>query len=79
MMRAPFAVGTKIIAVRDFDPIREGQPGIITGTADVPFFFWKRVMYLCTFQGNMKVAARPQEIGDFKHNYSLAELEIPVQ
>ena len=36
--RLPLAIGTSIIAVRDFGPVREGAPGIIIGIVEVPFF-----------------------------------------
>jgi|SRR6516164_6137084 hypothetical protein len=75
--RLPLPPGTKVVAVRNFGPIKEGAPGIITGIMDTPFFFWKRAMYLCTFADNVKIAARPNEIDDFDHQYSLEELEQP--
>lgn len=75
--RLPLPPGTKVIAARDFGPITEGAPGIITGTIDTPFFFWKRRMYLCTFADNVNIAAKPNEIDDFDHQYSLEELEKP--
>lgn len=68
-------VGAEVIAVRNFGPIQEGAPGIITGTADYPFLFWSRPMYLCTFHGNLKIAAKPKEVEAFKHGYTLATLE----
>jgi hypothetical protein len=55
--RLPLPVGTKVVAVRNFGPVTEGQPGIITGTAEVPFFWWSRPTYLCTFADNVKVSA----------------------
>ncbi len=57
-----FPIGTKIIAIQSFGPVREGTTGIITGTTEIPFFFWSRFMYLCTFSGDVNVAARPKEI-----------------
>jgi len=75
--RLPLKPGTKVLAARNFGPIKEGAPGIITGTTEEPHFFWKRPMYLCTFADNVKIAARPNEIDDFDHQYSLDELEQP--
>ena len=74
--KQPHTVGTKIIAVRNFGPIREGQPGVITGVVRMPyFFFWTRPFYLCTFFGNIKCAASPDEIDDYDHGHSLEDLE----
>jgi hypothetical protein len=73
----PLTVGTKIIAVRNIGPVREGAPGIVTDIAEVPFFFRSRPMYLCTFAGNLKIAARPKEIDDYDHGYTLERLENP--
>ena len=36
----PLKNGTKVIAVRNFGPVREGAPGIITGTSVYRFFWW---------------------------------------
>jgi hypothetical protein len=74
---SPVPIGTRVIATRNFGPIREGTPGIITGTTKVPFLFWQRFYYLCTFAENMKVAARPKEIDDFDHGRTLEDLENP--
>jgi hypothetical protein len=74
-LRSPAPVGTRIIATRNFGPIREGQPGIVTGIQMVPFLFWERLFYLCTFMGNIKVAARPKEIDDFDHGHTLEDIE----
>ena len=68
-------VGTRIIAVRNFGRVREGMLGVITGTAEVPFFFWKRPMYLCTFVGNFPVAVKPSEIEGFDHGYDLCDFQ----
>ena len=73
--RLPLAIGTSIIAVRDFGPVREGAPGIITGIVEVPFFWLSRPMYLCTFADNLKVAARTKEINDYDHGYTIEEIE----
>ena len=75
--RLPLKVGTKVVAVCNFGPIEEGQPGIITGTAEYSFFWRFRSMYLCTFAGNVKAAAKPKEIEDFHHGCSLGMLEDP--
>ena len=67
----PLPVGTKIIAIRNIGQVREGAPGIITGVVKMPFFFWSKPMYLCTFAENLKIAARPEEIDDYDHGYTL--------
>jgi hypothetical protein len=73
----PLQVGTKVRAVRNFGPVKDGTPGIITGVADISFFWGSRPAYLCTFADNMKVHARPKEIEAFNHGHSLEELEQP--
>jgi hypothetical protein len=75
--RLAFPIGTRVIAVRDFGPVKEGAPGIITGTADMPFLWMSRPVYLCTFADNMKIAARHKEVDDFDHGYNLTDLERP--
>jgi hypothetical protein len=72
-----FQIGTKVIAVRDFGLIEEGAPGIVTGTAEYPFLWWSRSMYLCTFAGNVKIAAKSAEIDEFDHGCTLEEIENP--
>jgi hypothetical protein len=74
-LRSPVPISTRIVATHDFGPIREGQPGIITGTTKAPFLFWQRFYYLCTFAGNMRVAPRPKDIDDFDHGRTLEYLE----
>jgi hypothetical protein len=76
-LRSPVPIGTRVIAIHDFGPIRTGAPGIITGATKVPFLFWKRFYYLCTFRDNMKVAARPKDIDDDDHGYTLDDLQNP--
>jgi hypothetical protein len=56
----------------------ESQPGIVTGIAEEPWFWWRKPIYLCTFAYNVKIAARPQEVEDFDHGYSLTDLEAPT-
>ncbi len=73
----PLQVGAKVRAVRSFGPVKKSTPGIITGLADFPFFWWSRPAYLCTFADNMKVHARPKLIEEFDHGYNLEELEQP--
>jgi hypothetical protein len=77
MARPTFPVGTKIIAVKNIGKVREGALGVITGVAAIPFFFWTRQMYLCTFAGNYKIAVRSSEIDDFDHGYNLEAIENP--
>ena len=60
--KLPLPVGAKVQAVRNVGPVKEGTPGIIRGVADISFLWWSRPAYLCTFAGNMKVHARPNEI-----------------
>ena len=73
----PLPVGAKVQAVRNVGPVKEGTPGIIRGVADISFLWWSRPAYLCTFAGNMKVHARPNEIEAYNHGHSLKELEQP--
>lgn len=75
--RLPLLVGTRVRAVRNFGPVKESTPGIITGLADFPFFWWSRPAYLCTFADNLKVHARPKQIELFDHAHSLEDLEQP--
>jgi hypothetical protein len=67
----------KSLRSRNIGPVRESAPGIITGMAEVPFFFRLRPVYLCTFAGNLKIAARSKEIDAFEHGYTLERLENP--
>jgi len=71
----PLPVGARIVAVRDFGPIRSGIPGMITGTAREPFLQGNRPVYLCTFADNMKTLVRPKDIDSSDHGYSLDDLE----
>jgi hypothetical protein len=73
----PLQIGTRIIAIRNFGPVKEGQPGVITGIAEERWFWRSRLIYLCTFADNVKIAARPREIEDYDHGNSLADLETP--
>jgi hypothetical protein len=73
----PLQVGTKVRAVRNFGPVKEGAPGIITGVADIPFFWWSRPAYLCTFADNRKVHTRPKTIEEVDHGHNLEELVQP--
>lgn len=73
--RQLLSIGTKIIAIRNIGPVQEGQPGIITGLVQVPYFFWSRTAYLCTFFGNIGVSAYPKEVDEFNHEFSLEALE----
>ena len=73
----PLQFGTKVQAVRNFGPVKEGAPGIITGVADIPSIWRSRPAYLCTFANNMKVHARPKQIEAYDHGYNLDELEQP--
>ena len=73
----PLQVGTKVTAVRDFGSIKEGAPGIITGVADIRSLYPAGPIYSCTFADNMKITARPNNIEEFDHGYSLDDLEKP--
>ena len=70
-------VGTRVIAVKNVGPLREGMIGVITGVVELPFLFWKRVHYLCTFVGNLRIAVKPAEIDNFDHGYDLKDAENP--
>ena len=70
-------VGALVVATRNVGPVREGQPGIVTGIVEHRFWFWKRPCYLCTFFGNVPVAVRPAEVDDFDHGFSREQLEDP--
>jgi hypothetical protein len=72
----PLQVGSKVWAVCKFGSVTQGTPGIITGAAEVRFF-WQSPTYLCTFANNMKVRARPKDIEPYNHAHSLEELEQP--
>jgi hypothetical protein len=65
----PLQIGTKVMAVCNFGPVKDGAPGVIIGLS--------QGRYLCAFADNMKIAARPNEITDYDHGYSLEELEEP--
>src|SRR5262245_8363611 len=75
--RLPLLIGTKIQAARNFGPIKEGTPGIVTDVADLSFLCWSRPTYLCTFAENKRVHARPRQIAAYEHGYSIEELEQP--
>jgi hypothetical protein len=75
--RLPLLVGTKVQAARNFGPIKEGTPGIITDVADLSLFCWSRPTYVCTFAENKRVHARPRQIAAYEHGYSIEELEQP--
>jgi hypothetical protein len=73
----PLPVGTRIQAARNFGPIKEGTPGIITDVAGLSLFWWSRSTYVCTFAENKRVQARPRQIAEYEHGYSIEELEQP--
>jgi hypothetical protein len=73
----PLQAGTKIHAVRNFGPIKNGALGIITGVAELRFFWRSRPTYLCTFADNIKLHARPKHVETYEHGYILEELERP--
>ena len=68
-------VGTFILAIKNVGPVQDGQPGVVTGVVEVPFLFWNRLMYLCTFFGNVKVAMKLKEITEFNHGHTKEQLE----
>jgi hypothetical protein len=70
-------IGARVIAVRNIGPVKEGQPGIVTGIAEERWFWKSKPIYLCTFADNVRIAARPKEVEDYDHGYSLADLENP--
>jgi hypothetical protein len=69
--------GTTVQATRDFGPVRAGAPGVITGVADAPSIYPGGPVYVCTFADNLKTTARPNDIEQFDHGYSLEELQAP--
>jgi hypothetical protein len=73
--RLPLPIWTRIIAVRNFGRVREGQPGIITGIAEERYLETFRPVYLCRFANNVKIAAQSDDIERYNHKYSLADLE----
>jgi hypothetical protein len=76
-LRLPLQVGTKVQAVRNFGPVKNGALGIITGAAELRVFWRSRPTYLCTFADNIKCHARPKQIEAYEHGYILEELERP--
>ncbi|MBB5446461.1 MULTISPECIES: hypothetical protein [unclassified Paraburkholderia] len=70
-------VGTLVVAIQNVGPVRQGQPGVVTGIVEQRFWFRKRPCYLCTFFGNLPVAMRPSEVDDFDHGFSREQLEAP--
>jgi hypothetical protein len=75
--RLPFEAGTRIVAVRNFGAVKQGAPGIVTGTVETTFLWWSRQVYACTFAGNVKVPAKPKHVDVLDHGYSLVDLENP--
>jgi len=73
----PLQAGTRIVALRAFGPVKEGAPGMITGTVEARFFLWSRPMYSCTFAGNVKASAKAKNVDVLDHGYSLSDLENP--
>jgi hypothetical protein len=76
-LRLPLQVGTKVQAVRNFGPVKNGALGIITDVAELRVFWRSRPAYLCTFADNIKCHARPKQIEAYEHGYILEELERP--
>ena len=77
MSTTSLEIGARVIAVRNFGPVKEGQPGIVTGIAEERWFWKSKQIYLCTFADNVRIAARPREIEGYDHSYSLTDLEAP--
>jgi hypothetical protein len=75
--KKPLRTGTRIVAVRNFGPIKAGVPGIVTGTLEYRFLWRSKAMYSCTFAGNVRVHTKPKDIDVLEHGYSLIELESP--
>jgi hypothetical protein len=73
----PLPVGTRVVAVRNVGLVKEGAPGIVTGTHKGRPYRNNMLVYFCTFADNSKIAARPNEIDKYDHGYTLAELEHP--
>ena len=70
-------MGARVVAVREFQACHRGQPGIVTGIAEEQWFWRSLRSIFCTFADNVKIAARPKEVDDYDHGYSLADLETP--
>ena len=77
MKASMYPVETLIIAIKNVGPVRDGQPGVVTGYAELGSLFWKRQFYLCTFLGNIRLAVKPSEIDNHDHGYSRQRLEMP--
>jgi hypothetical protein len=73
----PLKAGTRVKAVRNLGSVREGAFGIVTGTSVYRDFWRQKQTYLCTFADNMKIAARPNEIEEYDHGYTLVDFEQP--
>ena len=76
--RLPLLVGTKVQAARNFGPIKEGTPGIITDVADLSFFCWSRPTYVCTFAENKRAHARPDRLRRMSTDIALKNWSNPT-
>ena len=70
-----YSPGTPVIAIKRFESIADGTPGIILELT--PYRHWGRwrLAYQCVFAGNVRAAARPHEIEKRDHGYTLFDLE----
>ena len=75
--KQPLRTGTRIVAIRNFGPIKAGVPGIVTGTVEARILWYSKAMYSCTFAGNVRAQTKPKDIDVLEHGYSLLELESP--
>ncbi len=71
---APLPIGTRVVAVKSFGPIMEGQKGIVTGLVGRR---WWRATCACTFLGGINVAAPGRHIARPDHGCSWQMLEDP--
>jgi hypothetical protein len=72
------AVGTRIIAARNFGPVIKGQLGIVTGLAKGRRGSWSSTIYACTFLGGARVIASGRHIRKHDHGCSWQVLENPL-
>jgi hypothetical protein len=76
--RLPLLVGTKVQAARNFGPIKEGTPGIITDVADLSFFCWSRPTYVCTFAETRGLTRAPDRLRRMSTDIALKNWSNPI-
>lgn len=77
---ANLSIGAPIIAAKDFGPVVAGQLGMITGTtAKRHLAPWRtQHVYFCTFLGDVRVVALPEDIVRLDHGCGQETLEDPL-